>query len=115
MPTTVEYWTVDGTDLNTLAYNVESKASRLNVPPVRGENVLIPYRDGRAWQPKRPDERLITLSMWDSKDAIRAFAGDDIEAAVYYPEDDRYLIERGSRVRHYTVTAEVHPKEPDGR
>jgi len=23
-------------------------------------------------------------------DAIRGFAGDDVERAVYYPEDDRY-------------------------
>ena len=34
----------------------------------------------------------ITLSLWDSLDAIRAFAGDDIEAAVLYPEDARYLL-----------------------
>ena len=27
----------------------------------------------------------ITLSLWESKDAVRAFAGDDIEAAVLYP------------------------------
>jgi heme-degrading monooxygenase HmoA len=33
----------------------------------------------------------LTLSLWDSLDAIRAFAGDDIEAAVLYPEDVRYL------------------------
>jgi hypothetical protein len=32
----------------------------------------------------------ITLSLWANVDAIRAFAGDDIEAAVLYPEDARY-------------------------
>ena len=32
----------------------------------------------------------ITLSPWESEDAIRSFAGDDIEAAVLYPEDDGY-------------------------
>jgi hypothetical protein len=38
------------------------------------------------------DERaeVITLSWWPSMDAIRGFAGDDVERAVYYPEDDRY-------------------------
>ena len=35
----------------------------------------------------------ITLSMWESRDAIRAFAGEDIEAAVLYPEDERFLID----------------------
>lgn len=36
----------------------------------------------------------VTFSLWDSFDSIRAFAGDDIETAVYYPEDERYLVER---------------------
>ena len=45
----------------------------------------------------------ITLSMWESHDAIRAFAGEDIEAAVLYPEDDRYLIDGRSSVTHYDV------------
>jgi heme-degrading monooxygenase HmoA len=47
----------------------------------------------------------ITFTLWDSSDAIRAFAGDDIEKAVYYPEDDRYLTERRPTVEHYEVAA----------
>ena len=49
----------------------------------------------------------VTLSMWDSVDAIKAFAGDDIEAAVLYPEDERYLIDGESRVTHYEVVDQV--------
>jgi heme-degrading monooxygenase HmoA len=45
----------------------------------------------------------VTYSLWDSMDAVRAFAGDDVEAAVYYPEDDRYLVERDATVLHYEV------------
>lgn len=45
----------------------------------------------------------VTFSLWDSFDSIRAFAGDDIETAVYYPEDERYLVERDARVSHYEV------------
>jgi heme-degrading monooxygenase HmoA len=30
----------------------------------------------------------LLLSLWESKDAIRAFAGDAIERAVFYPADD---------------------------
>ena len=49
------------------------------------------------------DERaeVITLSWWPSMDAIRGFAGDDVERAVYYPEDDRYLLTKPDRVQHY--------------
>jgi heme-degrading monooxygenase HmoA len=47
--------------------------------------------------------KFVTFSLWDSMDAVRAFAGDDVDAAVYYPEDDRYLVERGPKVEHYEV------------
>ena len=45
----------------------------------------------------------ITLSMWESEEAIRAFAGEDIEAAVLHPEDERYLIDGESSVTHHEV------------
>ena len=46
------------------------------------------------------------LSFWDSLDAIRAFAGPDIDRAVFYPEDDHYLVEREDRVAHLDVVYE---------
>jgi heme-degrading monooxygenase HmoA len=46
---------------------------------------------------------ITTLSFWSSLDSIRAFAGDDINVAVFYPEDDRYLLERDLTVTHYEV------------
>jgi len=47
--------------------------------------------------------------MWESVDAIRAFAGDDIEAAVLYPEDERYLVDGRSTVTHYEVAEHAEP------
>src|SRR3979409_1247872 len=46
---------------------------------------------------------IVTLSFWDSLEAIKGFAGDDIERAVFYPEDDRYLVARELTVTHFTV------------
>jgi heme-degrading monooxygenase HmoA len=46
---------------------------------------------------------IVTLSFWESRQAIEAFAGADIEKAVFYPEDDRFLVERDLTVRHYEV------------
>jgi len=63
-----------------------------------------------AWMLRRDDgERteFVTLSMWDSVDAIKAFAGEDIEAAVLYPEDERYLVGGASSVVHYEVVDQV--------
>ncbi|HEX6680109.1 MAG TPA: hypothetical protein VF063_05645 [Gaiellaceae bacterium] len=45
----------------------------------------------------------IVLSFWDSVDAIKAFAGDDVEKAVFYPEDDDFLVEREWTCVHYEV------------
>ena len=47
----------------------------------------------------------VTLSFWESEDAIRAFAGDDLLKAKYYPEDADYLLEYEPQVMHYVVTA----------
>jgi heme-degrading monooxygenase HmoA len=45
----------------------------------------------------------LLLSVWESEEAIRQFAGDPIDRAVFYPEDDRFLIERDTHVDHYEV------------
>ena len=50
----------------------------------------------------------LLITLWDSMEAVRRFAGDDPERAVFYPEDDRYLVERGERVEHFEV---VHQTE----
>jgi heme-degrading monooxygenase HmoA len=44
----------------------------------------------------------VTMSLWESLDAIRAFAGDDL-AAVFYDEHDRYLVDRERFVTHYEL------------
>ena len=59
-----------------------------------------------AWMLQRPAGDLVefvTFSLWDSLDAIKAFAGADYETAVFYPEDDRFLVERDERCRHWEV------------
>jgi heme-degrading monooxygenase HmoA len=45
----------------------------------------------------------LILTLWDSMDAIRRFAGSDADKAKYYPEDERFLLEFEEKVVHYTV------------
>jgi heme-degrading monooxygenase HmoA len=45
----------------------------------------------------------VALTFWDSVDAVKAFAGDDVEQAVFYPEDDRFLVERETVALLYEV------------
>ncbi len=72
-------------------------AAQRAVPGNRGSLVLRRRRGGRA--------EFVVLSLWESEEAMRAFAGDDVERAVYYPEDERYLVERRDRVDYYEIAA----------
>jgi heme-degrading monooxygenase HmoA len=47
----------------------------------------------------------VLITLWDSLDAIRAFAGPDYERAVYYDEDRAYLRELTEFVEHFDVVA----------
>jgi heme-degrading monooxygenase HmoA len=46
-----------------------------------------------------------TLSWWESMAAVIAFAGENPEVARYYPEDDRFLLEKPEQVEHHRVVA----------
>lgn len=46
---------------------------------------------------------VITLSFWDSYEAIARFTGSDFNRARYYPEDERFLLNFPETVEHYEV------------
>ncbi len=46
----------------------------------------------------------LLLTFWDDMEAVRRFAGPEPERAVFYPEDDRFLVDRELTVQHYRVT-----------
>jgi hypothetical protein len=56
--------------------------------------------DGRA--------DFVFVSLWESWDAIRLFAGDTPEMAVYYPEDRAFLLALEPHVEHYEVMVDEH-------
>ena len=64
-------------------------------PGNRGVQVLRRVVDGQA--------HFLLTSFWESLDAIRAFAGGDVERARYYPEDASFLVELEPRVTHLDV------------
>jgi heme-degrading monooxygenase HmoA/ketosteroid isomerase-like protein len=55
----------------------------------------------RRIQGEQAEFLLVTL--WESWEAIRRFAGEDVDTAVYYAEDDDFLLYREPRVTHYEV------------
>jgi heme-degrading monooxygenase HmoA len=45
----------------------------------------------------------LMITFWESEDAIRAFAGDDITVAKYYGFDKDFLLELEPRSTHYEM------------
>ena len=59
-----------------------------------------------AWVLRQPDGdrcEFVTVSVWDSLGDVRGFAGEDVERAVFYPEDDAFLVERELTVEHWEL------------
>ena len=43
------------------------------------------------------------ISYWESRDAIKKFAGEDIEKTHFLPKDPQYLLELEPKVKHFDV------------
>jgi heme-degrading monooxygenase HmoA len=92
-------WTTPG---NADAY--ETLLRQEILPPIsringaRGAYVL---RD-----PLADEVEFVTITLWDSLDAVRAFAGDDYEVAVVPPSARQLLARFDERSRHYEVVLE---------
>jgi heme-degrading monooxygenase HmoA len=69
----------------------EYSATRGNV----GSTALRQIRHGRA--------EFFLISFWSSMDAIGRFAGVERDRAVFYSEDDRFLVSKDLHVNHFSV------------
>ena len=66
-----------------------------------------------VWMLRRDvDDRteFLMFTLWDSLEAVKGFAGEDYETAVFYPEDDRFLVERDRTSTHYEVDTHREPE-----
>jgi heme-degrading monooxygenase HmoA len=96
----VRTWT--GWTASTDAVAYERYMHRMALPSYAGtegnRGVLMVKR------PAGPDRtEFLMITLWDSMDAVRAFAGDEPVKAVFFPEDESYLVEREWEVSHYEV------------
>lgn len=91
----------------TLAENGDAYAQYLEetgmrnareIPGARGTLVLRRERAGYA--------EFETILLFETMEDVRGFAGDELDAAVFFELDDQYLVERDLAVRHYEV--DVH-------
>ncbi|WP_297507065.1 hypothetical protein [Thermococcus sp.] len=45
----------------------------------------------------------LLVTIWNSWESIKKFAGENPELAKYYPEDDEFLLEKEKYVQHYEI------------
>lgn len=95
-------WTARTTPARAPAYAAHLRTRVL--PQLRalegyaGASLLRRDADGEA--------ELIVVTRWRSLDAVRAFAGDDLDAAVVEDEAAAVLSRFDTRVRHFEIVVE---------
>jgi len=82
-----------------LAYLEESGVPALKETPGNRDVMVLRRRDG-------DEAEFGVISFWDSLDDVKAFAGEDVDVARYFPEDERYLLELTPRLKHFEVARE---------
>ncbi len=90
-----------GEDADAYAAYIEESAMKpaRELPGVRGTLVLRRLHAGHA--------EFETILLFDSMDDVQAFAGEELDRAVFFPEDDRYLVERDLEVSHFEADVQV--------
>jgi heme-degrading monooxygenase HmoA len=73
--------------------------------------VKVPGNQG-VWMLRRDVDaktEFVMVTLWESMEAVERFAGPKPEVAVFYPEDDRFLVERETVASHYEVSTHLAP------
>ena len=60
-------------------------------------------------QARGEETEVAMLTFWESWEAIRAFAGEELDRAVYYDRDREFLTRFDEKVEHFEVLREVRP------
>ena len=82
-----------------LAYLEESGVAELKRTPGNRGVMVLRRLDG-------DEAEFGVISFWDSLEDVKAFAGDVIDVARYFPDDERFLLGLTPRVKHFEVARE---------
>lgn len=85
------------------AYLDSSGISRVRATPGNLGVTVLRRNDGGKTE-------FLVLSLWESVDAIKKFAGEDYQKAVILPRDREYLLEVEPNVLHYEILREERVK-----
>lgn len=91
----------------TTAANADAYETLLRTKILPGIHRVKGYRGAYLLRRNIPDGvEFATLTLWESLDAIRAFAGEDYEVAVILPEARKLLSRFDERSLHFETIVE---------
>lgn len=82
-----------------VAYLEESGVAELKQTPGNHGVMVVRRLDG-------DEAEFGVISFWDSLDDVKAFAGEDVDVARYFPDDERFLLEFTPKLKHFEVARE---------
>jgi len=82
-----------------LAYLEESGVATLKQTPGNRGVMVLRRLDG-------DEAEFGVMSFWDSLESVVAFAGEDVDTARYFPDDERFLLEFTPKLKHFEVARE---------
>ena len=92
----------------TTPENADGYEALLKPEVLPGISKVKGYRGSYLLRRDHGDEiEFITIMLWDSLDAVRAFAGPGYEKAVVPPERRKFLSQYDEKAAHYEVI--LHP------
>jgi heme-degrading monooxygenase HmoA len=80
-------WTRASDTNEYVQYVLETGVKEYRETPGNLGAYILHRRDGDRTE-------FLTLSFWESLDSVRFFAGEQVDQAVFYPDDGRYLVDR---------------------
>jgi heme-degrading monooxygenase HmoA len=104
VPTIARIWRGATREEDRLGYR---ESLRADVRDVRSSDgnvaafILERQADGRA--------EFLFISLWESMEAVVGFAGPEPGRAVYFRDDERFLVELTPFVEHYEIVAQDWP------
>jgi len=95
---------------NTKPENADAYETMLKPELLPGVGKVRGYKGSYLLRKDGPDEvEFITIMLWDSIDALQAFAGPNYEASIIPEERRRYLSRHDAKTAHYEIVSTHKP------
>ena len=96
----------------TIPENADAYEALLRADVLPGIHRIEGYRGAYLLRRDGDDEvEFVTITLWNSLDAVRAFAGEPYETAVVPPEARKLLTHFDATSVHYETIVELLPSE----